>query len=152
MEKWHFWWSIQKKNRLLARLNGIQNSNAYGYSSFLSELEATLKSEYNNWLRMEEEYWKLRSRIHWLNKGDFNSKFFHLSATNKRRINKIFFLKDLNGNWIDDPLKIMDHTYSYFQQVFTMNHDNSNLNSIKDDLLNPYPPWNKRCNFFLQAI
>lgn len=41
----------------------------------------------------------------------------------------------MDGNGIDDPLQIMEHTYSYFQLVFTTNHDNSNWKSIKSDPL-----------------
>lgn len=84
---------FRKEKRLLARLNGIQNSNAYSYSHFLHELEDFLKREFNNCLKMEEDYWKLRARVKWLNEGDSNSKIFHLTATNKRRTNKIVYLR-----------------------------------------------------------
>lgn len=84
---------------------------------------------------MEEDYWKLRSIIFWFNEGDSNTKFFHISATNKIRKNKIAFFKDSEGNWIDDPPKIMDHTYSYFQQGFTTIHTYSNWFSIRSDPL-----------------
>lgn len=84
---------------------------------------------------MEEDFWKLRSRVNWLNEEEKNSKFFHICATNNRRINKIVFFKDLEGNWIDDPLKIMEHTLSYFEQVFTTSHCYSNWSSIKTDPL-----------------
>lgn len=82
---------------------------------------------------MEEDYWKLISRVHWLNEGDSNTKFFHITATNKKRRNKIIFFKDSEENWIDGPPKIMEHTYSYFQHAFTSNYDNLNWNSIKYD-------------------
>lgn len=61
---------------------------------------------------------------------------FHITATNKRRRNKITFFKDLKGNWIDDPPKIMEHTYTYFQHAFTTTHDKSNWNYIKSYPLN----------------
>lgn len=62
------------KKRILARLNGIQRYSSYGFSSYLYDLEISLKHDYNNLLRLEEDYWNLRSRINWLNDGDTNSK------------------------------------------------------------------------------
>lgn len=47
---------FKKKNKLLTRLNDIQNSKAYDYSPFLTNLEVNLKNELNNCLKMEEEY------------------------------------------------------------------------------------------------
>ena len=36
-----------------------------------------LKGEINDLLYKEEIMWKQRSRVHWLKKGDCNTKFFH---------------------------------------------------------------------------
>lgn len=45
-------------------------------SSFLHDLESSLTREYNSLLRAEHEFWRLKYRIHWLNEGDANTKFF----------------------------------------------------------------------------
>lgn len=82
---------------------------------------------------MQEDYWKIRSRINWLNEGDSNSKKFHIRATNNRIRNKIIYFIDPEGNWIDDPQKIMDHTLSYFKENFSTSHSHSNWSSIKSD-------------------
>lgn len=46
----------RKKRIILARLAGIQNSISYGHSNFLSNLEMTLKSDYNNLMKIEEDF------------------------------------------------------------------------------------------------
>ncbi|XP_070004851.1 uncharacterized protein [Nicotiana sylvestris] len=113
---------LGKKHKLLARLNGIQTSSHYATSSFLQNLEKELKSAYNDLLLIEDDYWKIRSRIMWLNEGDSNMKYFHICATNRRRRNKINIFKDEAGNWINDPLLIMSYVNNYFKDLFTSSH------------------------------
>lgn len=114
-----------RKRKLLARLQGIQSSNSYATSSFLKNLELDLQHEFNDILKIEEDYWKLRSRIMWLNDGDTNTKFFHISATNRKRRNKITFFKDNAGNWINDHSLILSHVQNYFTFAFTSSHTHS---------------------------
>lgn len=78
--------------KILVRLNGIQNSNSYGFSSFLNELESTLKLEYNNILEMEEDFMKLRSRVNCLNEGEKNSNsstYVSLTIEEKIRLSSL---------------------------------------------------------------
>lgn len=110
---------LVNKIRLLARLRGIQNSNSYPTSLFLQDLETTLIKEYNDILKIEEDYWKL-----W-------SKKFHLSVINRRRKNHISFFKDDNDNWISSHEKIVDHALSYFKNCFTSEHLHTNWVDIK---------------------
>lgn len=46
--------------------------------------EQSLTNEYNSILKLEEDYWKLRSRINWLNDRDANTNFFHILASNRK--------------------------------------------------------------------
>lgn len=64
-----------KKNNIIKRLQGIHNSKNYPNSYFLLDLEQDLIKEYNDILKREEEFWKLKSRINWLNEGDANTNF-----------------------------------------------------------------------------
>lgn len=54
---------------MLTRLQGIQNSENYFDSLFLQTLEQLLISDFNTILKIEENFWKLKSRINWLKKG-----------------------------------------------------------------------------------
>lgn len=63
---------------------------------------------------MEYDFWKLRSRISWLNDSDANTKFYHIMASNRKRRNAIIYFTNDNGEWISDRKLILDHTYTYF--------------------------------------
>lgn len=84
---------FRKKDKLLRKIYGIQKSPNYHRSMFLQKLEKELINDYNVLLRMEEDYWKLKSRITWLNKGDASTKFVHTSTLVRRRRNRIVSLK-----------------------------------------------------------
>lgn len=43
----------------MARLKGIQESEHYPHSDFLQNLENSLQIEYNNFLKIEDDYWNL---------------------------------------------------------------------------------------------
>lgn len=82
---------------------------------------------------MEDDYWKLRSKISWIQEGDTNTKFFHIKAYNKHHRNKITHFKNDAGHWINDPVAILHYTFHYFQNMFTTNHVTTDWASIKQD-------------------
>lgn len=67
----------------------------------------------------------------WLNKGDVNTRIFHISASNSRRRNKLTYSKDDIGKWVNDQHLIMSHICNYFNDTFTTSHSITNWNSIK---------------------
>lgn len=121
----------RKKKNILARLEGIQNYANYTTSPFLKQLENTLQIDYNNILRIEDDFWKLRARISWIQDGDASTRFFHIMASNRHRRNRITYFKDNTGNCINGPNTILLHTTNYFKSMFTTNHSMSSWISIK---------------------
>ncbi|XP_019265527.1 PREDICTED: uncharacterized protein LOC109243087 [Nicotiana attenuata] len=67
---------FHQKKRLLARISGIQKSPSYQFCSYLLHLETKLNAELNLILKNEEDFWKLKSRINWLNEGNASTRFF----------------------------------------------------------------------------
>ncbi|XP_026403839.1 uncharacterized protein LOC113299110 isoform X2 [Papaver somniferum] len=53
--------------------------------------------EYLNLLKLEEIFWRKKSRVEWLKDGDLNTKLFHTSTLVRRRRNSICMLKDNAG-------------------------------------------------------
>ncbi|XP_075096369.1 uncharacterized protein LOC142174468 [Nicotiana tabacum] len=94
---------FHRKRHILARLSGIQKSNAYPFRTFLQDLEAKLQHDFSAILKSKEYFWKLKSIISLLIEGDANTKFFYISTLNKRRRNMIMSLKDEVGNNIQNP-------------------------------------------------
>ena len=56
-----------------------------------------VRDEINEIQVREEMMWNQRSRALWLKWGDRNTKFFHASASQRRRKNWIAGLQDPNG-------------------------------------------------------
>lgn len=129
------------KKRLLSRINGIQCSAAYPYSSFLQNFESSLVKEYNTTLKLEEDFWKIHSRINWLNDGDANTKFYHISVINRRRTNRISYFKDNVENWITDHVLISSHAFNYFATCFTTDHNSSPRTSLISTPTNCFYPY-----------
>ena len=77
-----------------------------------------LKKEINEVLLREEIMWKQRSRALWLKWGDRNTKFFHATASQRRRKNRIEGLQNQNGEWIDDQQGIENISLEYFVSIF----------------------------------
>ncbi|XP_075111507.1 uncharacterized protein LOC142181829 [Nicotiana tabacum] len=113
-----------KKNHILARLNGIQKSNAYPFSTFLQNLEANLQAKFSVILKREEDFW-IKSRVSWLCEGDANTRFFHTTTLNRRKRNRILSLTDKVGNQITEPKLIRETTRGYFKNLFTTSHTSS---------------------------
>lgn len=80
---------INKKKFIILRLEGIHRSSNYPYSHFLLQLEHELISEFNLTLKHEEEFWRLKSRIDWLQENDASTKYFQVKTLNHHRRNNI---------------------------------------------------------------
>lgn len=82
---------------LLSRLAEIQgDSNPGEYNQEVKDLIGKLDKIWSQ----EEMFWHQRSRINYLKFGDRNTRFFHLTATQRRQRNLILRLKNGEGNWI----------------------------------------------------
>ena len=93
---------FHKKNRVVARLCGVQSNIANRPSEALLRFENQLQREFLDILKQEEEFWSVKSRYNWLIQGDRNTKFFHISTLIRRKRNKISSLQDNQGNWVHD--------------------------------------------------
>ncbi|MCH97325.1 endonuclease/exonuclease/phosphatase family protein [Trifolium medium] len=69
-------------------------------------------------LKQEEEYWKQRSKIHWLRDGDSNTKFFHAMASARRRRNHITKLSNNDGDLVHDQSGMCNIAKEYFDNLF----------------------------------
>lgn len=114
---------FQRKKGIEARLRGIQSRIADGPNYYLLNLECQLRKEYAEVLQSEEEFWSVKSRYNWLIQGDRNTNFFHTSALIRRRRNRIIFLKDSLGNWVQGKSDIAVLVRSGFINLFSTSVD-----------------------------
>ena len=86
-------------------------------SPFLYSLEHRLTQEYNTALHQEYLFWRLKSRITWLNYGDANTKYFHLKTIQRRSQSRVITLKDDMGLWLNGE-SLTQHIHTTFKKLF----------------------------------
>ena len=91
----------------------------------LSTLEKCLREDYFNILKLEEDFWALKSRVGWVVDENKNTKFFHTSTLVCRRFNKIVSLRNNVGKWITDSVRICHHIQQGFIDLFSTSHSSS---------------------------
>ncbi|XP_031127606.1 uncharacterized protein LOC116029699 [Ipomoea triloba] len=62
--------------------------------------------------------WRQRSKQLWLKNGDNNTKYFHKSATARKRSNHLSRIKTQDGEWVDG-LGLNEEILRYFSEIFT---------------------------------
>ena len=92
-----------------------------------------VRKEINEIQAREEMMWSQRSRNLWLKWGYRNTKFFHATASQRRRKNWIVGLQDLNGVWQEDKEAIEQTILGYFENIYKFDQPGnfeSSLSSI----------------------
>lgn len=90
-------------------------------NDFLDNLGKELILEFNEILRIEEDFWAMRSRVDWLALGDlrYYSSFFYKSTITRRRSNRILALKNSVEEWDWDPVSINNNFSRHFNNLLS---------------------------------
>ena len=86
-------------------------------SQELLQKEENLQKYFHRACRVEEEYWRQKSRSMWLQAGDKNTRYFHKQAEARKHfktVNEIQF----QGNLVKDFEGIKKAAHSYFKDLF----------------------------------
>ncbi|XP_061351869.1 uncharacterized protein LOC133296831 [Gastrolobium bilobum] len=114
-----FGFTHYRKNRVIARLDGIQRQMSLRNNYHLEELEANLNKELADILEQEEQIWFLKSRGDWIKEGDRNTKYYHTCTLIRRKRNKIIKLQNHGGGWISGEEELIDLARNFFINLFT---------------------------------
>ncbi|KAK4389698.1 hypothetical protein Sango_2306800 [Sesamum angolense] len=105
--------------------------------------EAT-RRDVQNLMQQLEEYksnenmmWQQRSKVHWLYDRDRSTKFFHATATSRKKYNTIWRIKDVGGNWREDPEGVQEVLLDYFCNIFA---SSSPSDQLLEEILNTVRP------------
>ena len=63
--------------------------------------------------------WNQRSRALWIKYGDRNTKFFHATANNRQRKNRIEGINDSEGRWREGYEEVEDVILKYFTEIYS---------------------------------
>ncbi|GLT42706.1 hypothetical protein SLA2020_166920 [Shorea laevis] len=120
----------KKKKEINARIVGIQKFLQFRTTAFLLQLEKELTKEYQDILKMEEDMWFLKSRSLWIQKGDKNTRFFHVTTLKRRSYNRIIGLKNHEGSWCSDPCTLKVLILTHFQSLYSSSLSHSYADSF----------------------
>ncbi|KAK2634881.1 hypothetical protein Ddye_029673 [Dipteronia dyeriana] len=94
-------WNISCRQKLRKKIADCKRSlsavNNEEMSDFWDETRK-IENRLDCLLEKEENYWRQRSIIDWLKRGDKNTRFFHWKTSNRRARNRISVLWDSGGN------------------------------------------------------
>ncbi|XP_042012191.1 uncharacterized protein LOC121760618 [Salvia splendens] len=72
-------------------------------------------------LKMEEDFWRQKAALRWLEDGDKNTKFYQSWVKQKRIRLRIHKIKD-NGEEITDEKEVRDSAVNFFQHLLAPDH------------------------------
>lgn len=106
--------SHKKIQQLHSAIQKAYDSPSLDYN-YISSLKSKLQHEY----RMEEEFWRTKSKIQWMKACDKNTKYFHAKTKQRRSYNRITSIQDAEGNLQQDDKKIQDIVCTYFSDIYS---------------------------------
>ena len=107
-----------KKQRIRARLAGIQKALGRGTSPILEQLQTTLSDLYSRLSHMEHVTWAQRARWSHVVLKDINTKYFHMLVKIHQAKSFTHMLKNELGQWVHGPTEISDLVTDYFRRFF----------------------------------
>ncbi|CAE5958045.1 unnamed protein product [Arabidopsis arenosa] len=120
------WKSAQNLNshKLIQQLH-LAIQKAYDSPSpdynYIMDLKRKLQHEY----QLEEEFWRTKSRIQWMQAGDKNTKYFHAKTQQRRSHNRITSIQDTHGTIQKSEKEIQKVVHSYFTDVYSSSGSNN---------------------------
>ncbi|PNX87709.1 endonuclease/exonuclease/phosphatase family protein, partial [Trifolium pratense] len=109
-----------RKKLLQVREQGGENNANY---------VGALQKRMTHLLVQDDMFWRQRAKTHWYKDGDLNTRFFHASATSRKKVNRISFLEDANGLRITDNPGMCLVAKDYFNELF------HKQNSVRDPVI-----------------
>jgi hypothetical protein len=84
--------------------------------------EDSLQRQWHQACRLEENYWRQKSRSLWLQEGDRNTTYFHKKAEARKHYKEVMEVQ-VQDKIIADPNGIKQATYDTFEKLYTAPKD-----------------------------
>ena len=98
-----------RKQLEIARLQ-VDASNVDHYNSLRNRLDKLLIKD--------DIFWKQRAKTFWFRDGDLNTRYFHVVASSRRKVNKIEQLEDAQGVNCRKEEELQHIAKEYFLHLF----------------------------------
>jgi hypothetical protein len=116
---------IQIKHKLEEFQKNIENKEI---TPQIQKEELNLQCSYQNVLRKEEEFWRLKSRSLWLQARDKNTNFFHNQAKYRQLQNNVSKITLEDGTIVTDFIEIKNVAKSHFEDLYTQREEANQIN------------------------
>eukprot|EP00253_Pinus_taeda_P035742 PITA_35742 len=113
--------NIQEKHSQLEQQMHIlqQTLILEGRSEEQAQQEQILWNQIEEHRKQEEILWRQKSRINWLKEGGKNIKFFHKATIQRRMHNNITFIKNQQGERIEEHEDMEKEFTGYLKEILT---------------------------------
>lgn len=111
----HFGNIRTKLQTLKLHIDSLQSQTP---TNLVIQMEQMAQQELDELLLRESIHWKEKAKNKWLEEGDANTRFFHLSSILLRRTNHIHYLLNAHNDRICDPLIIGDAFVTFYSNLF----------------------------------
>lgn len=108
---------FSKKRELLSHLEDLDYQRSVHNNNLLEKEYINTWREYETVLAEEEILWFQKSRVHWIQQGDRNTKYFHGVTPVRRSRNKYDMLQDDSGTWVKDQTQIELLATNYYKSL-----------------------------------
>lgn len=99
----------------LHRIEFLQNSSMMEDRNCLREV----RKEVDDLLEEEDLKWKQRSKEHWLQNGDRNTRYYHLCASQRKRNNQIYHIEaELGGRHLSQDA-LSASFFKYYKKIYS---------------------------------
>ena len=107
-----------EKVELDCKIKEVQNQGTQsGFSPKIREKERLLLQEFSQCEQQEEIYWIQKARVKWIQEGERNTSFFHKSAINNRKRNRLTRLQTEEGNIVESQKYLERMVNSFFSNL-----------------------------------
>lgn len=118
LKAWNKQVFVKVQDNIVDIKNNIQVLQDSTQTDGVISKEKLLQDNLDSLLRKEEYMWREKSKEKWMEDGDFNSKYFHLSTIIRRRFNHIDFFQNNAHvrvtNFTDIGLTFQDYYHNLF--------------------------------------
>ncbi|XP_045802493.1 uncharacterized protein LOC123896099 [Trifolium pratense] len=112
-----------KVSNAVAKVDSIQQIiNDSGYTDALGDEEKLAQVSLNDALRVQEYFWRDKSRSKWFVEGDRNTGYFHKLTKIRHISNRMIRLK-AGDNYIEDINDIEHHVLNFYKELFASNNN-----------------------------